>query len=123
MAALQDEVLAVSKPAGIHLDASDLEWWHGVFAGLGDQQKTSTLQDVEAGRPTEVRRTLTAGRARWRCFRLLAQSCVVLLTTVCECLRGLIGGCVRWQGDAPWGAVQRADADQSCGVPHSEAYD
>ena len=54
MAALQAEVLAVSRPAGVHLGEEDLARWRRVFAALGDEMKTSMLQDVEAGRRTEV---------------------------------------------------------------------
>ena len=54
MEALQREVIAVAAPAGVSLGPADVERWQRVFEGLGGAQKTSMLQDVEAGRPTEV---------------------------------------------------------------------
>ncbi|KRE37265.1 hypothetical protein ASG73_11720 [Janibacter sp. Soil728] len=60
MLALRDEVIAVSSPAGVPLDASDAERWDEVLRGLPGAGQTSMLQDVLAGRPTEV--GLFAGR-------------------------------------------------------------
>ena len=54
MERLMDEVVAVSVPAGIALDATDIARWNEVLAALSADGKTSMLQDVEAGRPTEV---------------------------------------------------------------------
>lgn len=58
--ALMDEVIAVGRPEGITLGDADLDQWEAVLAGQPDDGWTSTLQDVEAGRPTEVE--MFAGR-------------------------------------------------------------
>ncbi|UUZ46172.2 2-dehydropantoate 2-reductase [Janibacter limosus] len=60
MIALRDEVIALSSPAGVPLDASDADRWDEVLRGLPGTGQTSMLQDVPAGRPTEV--DLFAGR-------------------------------------------------------------
>lgn len=60
MLALQDEVVAVAHAEGIDLDRADLAAWDQVLAGQPVDGWTSTLQDVEAGRPTEVE--MFAGR-------------------------------------------------------------
>ncbi|HSH42762.1 MAG TPA: 2-dehydropantoate 2-reductase [Arenicellales bacterium] len=54
MDALIGEVIAVSGPAGVPLGQTDLERWYEVLAGQPAAGKTSMLQDVEAGRATEV---------------------------------------------------------------------
>jgi 2-dehydropantoate 2-reductase len=48
------EVVAVSQALGTGLMASDIETWEATLAGLSPDAKTSMLQDVEAGRKTEV---------------------------------------------------------------------
>jgi len=48
------EVIAVAGKAGISLYESDMDEFDKVLARLGPQGKTSMLQDVEAGRKTEV---------------------------------------------------------------------
>lgn len=48
------EVIALSQHAGIDLDEGALEQWYAVFNTLSATGKTSMLQDVEAGRQTEV---------------------------------------------------------------------
>jgi 2-dehydropantoate 2-reductase len=54
MDALMHEVIALSEPAGVNLGVDDLHRWHAVLAGLADDGETSMLQDVRAGRNTEV---------------------------------------------------------------------
>ncbi|HIZ98317.1 MAG TPA: 2-dehydropantoate 2-reductase [Candidatus Janibacter merdipullorum] len=54
MLALRDEVVAVSHPAGVPLGPADCERWDEVLRGLPAEGHTSMLQDVLAGRPTEV---------------------------------------------------------------------
>lgn len=48
------EVIHVAEKAGVALSGEDIENWKKVLAGLGPDGKTSMLQDVEAGRKTEV---------------------------------------------------------------------
>ncbi|MCD8532199.1 MAG: hypothetical protein LRY66_12810, partial [Saccharospirillaceae bacterium] len=47
-------VLALAQAAGIRLGEQDLERWYTVLNTLSPQGKTSMLQDIEAGRRTEV---------------------------------------------------------------------
>jgi 2-dehydropantoate 2-reductase len=54
------EVMILAKVAGVHLAEGDLEDWYSVLYGLGPEGKTSMLQDMEAGRKTEVE--MFAGR-------------------------------------------------------------
>lgn len=54
------EVLAVAEQRGIALREEDLEGWFPVVETLSASGKTSMLQDVEAGRKTEVE--MFAGR-------------------------------------------------------------
>ncbi len=48
------EVIAISEQAGVDLTGEDIERWKTVLTTLGPEGKTSMLQDVEAGRKTEV---------------------------------------------------------------------
>lgn len=48
------EVIEVSKYEYIHLDNEDYEEWLKILNTLSDEGKTSMLQDIEAGRKTEV---------------------------------------------------------------------
>ena len=48
------EVVAISRAEGTGLSEEDIDAWHETLRGLDPQGKTSMLQDVEAGRPTEV---------------------------------------------------------------------
>ncbi|MCB5943376.1 ketopantoate reductase family protein [Acidocella sp. KAb 2-4] len=48
------EVVAVAQRKGIDLREDDIEKIFPIIGTLGPEQKTSMLQDVEAGRPTEV---------------------------------------------------------------------
>jgi 2-dehydropantoate 2-reductase len=54
MSSLMEEVVAVAKKAGVHLTEQDVEAWHPILMDLSPNGKTSMLQDVEAGRKTEV---------------------------------------------------------------------
>ncbi len=54
MRLLMDEVIALAPHAGVSLTAADLEGWGRVLASLAPEGKTSMLQDIEAGRKTEV---------------------------------------------------------------------
>ena len=51
---LMEEVIALAGPAGVDLTMADMEEWERVLARLAPEAKTSMLQDVEAGRKTEV---------------------------------------------------------------------
>ncbi len=48
------EVIAVARALHINLSSDDIPEWRKVLATLGENGKTSMLQDVEAGRKTEV---------------------------------------------------------------------
>ena len=48
------EVIHIAKAEGIKLSDNDTAKWHQVLSGLSPSGKTSMLQDVEAGRKTEV---------------------------------------------------------------------
>ena len=48
------EVVALSEKAGIHLTEEDVEKFWPIINNLSPKGKTSMLQDVEAGRKTEV---------------------------------------------------------------------
>lgn len=54
MNAAMREVIALAAKLGISLSEEDIENWDKVLAGLNPEGKTSMLQDVEAGRKTEV---------------------------------------------------------------------
>jgi 2-dehydropantoate 2-reductase len=54
MEMLMAEVVALAPKAGVDLSDRDMQEWNRVLAGLGPQGKTSMLQDIEAGRKTEV---------------------------------------------------------------------
>ncbi len=54
MDAAMAEVVALSKAKGTGLVDADIRAWRETLAGLGPDKKTSMLQDVEAGRRTEV---------------------------------------------------------------------
>ncbi len=82
------EVLSLAERAGINLTAADIDQYLEIIATLAPEGKTSMLQDVEAGRKTEVESfagTVTAlGRQYgiatpvndllWRMIRTLEQS-------------------------------------------------
>ena len=48
------EVIEISKKAGINLNDDDLNKWLRMVDNLNNENKTSMLQDMEAGRITEV---------------------------------------------------------------------
>ena len=54
MAALQEEVVAVAAAEGVTLTPADVQRWYDVLDGQPAEGRTSMLQDVMAGRPTEV---------------------------------------------------------------------
>ena len=54
MVCAMEEVLALSEREGVGLTRSDIDEWIATLAGLNPEAKTSMVQDVEAGRPTEV---------------------------------------------------------------------
>jgi 2-dehydropantoate 2-reductase len=54
MRMLMEEVIALAKKLSIDLTADDYKEWLSVLAALSPQGKTSMLQDMEAGRKTEV---------------------------------------------------------------------
>lgn len=54
MEALMHEVAVLAKAAGIDLVEKDIDDWYTFLNTLSPQGKTSMLQDIEAGRKTEV---------------------------------------------------------------------
>ncbi|MCG6882037.1 MAG: 2-dehydropantoate 2-reductase [Deltaproteobacteria bacterium] len=54
MKSLMLEVVALAQPAGVDLSEEDMDEWDKVMMTLSKDGKTSMLQDVEAGRKTEV---------------------------------------------------------------------
>ncbi len=54
MKALMLEVISLAQAAGINLGEQDLHDWYPILHSLSPQGKTSMLQDIEAGRKTEV---------------------------------------------------------------------
>jgi len=60
MRSLMEEVVALAPKAGIDLGTGDIDEWEQILSTLSPKGKTSMLQDVEAGRKTEVE--LFAGR-------------------------------------------------------------
>ena len=48
------EVMAIAREVKVNLSEKDIENWYSVLSGLSPEGKTSMLQDVEAGRKTEV---------------------------------------------------------------------
>lgn len=55
-----EEVIAVAVKEGVSLGREDMNEWHGILMGLSPTGKTSMLQDMEAGRKTELE--MFAGR-------------------------------------------------------------
>ncbi|MFB5190940.1 ketopantoate reductase family protein [Alicyclobacillus fastidiosus] len=62
MARAMQEVILISERAGIHLTQADLQAFDAILADLAPDGKTSMLQDIEAGRKTEVE--YLAGKVR-----------------------------------------------------------
>jgi 2-dehydropantoate 2-reductase len=54
MEALMLEVVRVAEPAGVDLREGDIQDWYTALKTLAPEGKTSMLQDIEAGRKTEV---------------------------------------------------------------------
>jgi 2-dehydropantoate 2-reductase len=54
MEALMLEVVNIAEPAGIDLKQSDIQDWYTALNTLAPEGKTSMLQDIQAGRKTEV---------------------------------------------------------------------
>ena len=54
MEALMQEVIVLAERVGVNLVAQDVADWYGFLNTLSPEGKTSMLQDVEAGRKTEV---------------------------------------------------------------------
>ncbi len=54
MEAAMAEVVAVSQATGTGLEGADIKAWYNTLRKLAPEGKTSMLQDVEAGRETEV---------------------------------------------------------------------
>ncbi|MFP4409506.1 MAG: ketopantoate reductase family protein [Spirochaetaceae bacterium] len=48
------EVVAIAEAEGVNLHPNDIEPWFDIVATLSPEGKTSMLQDIEAGRKTEV---------------------------------------------------------------------
>ncbi len=54
MEAAMREVIALAGACGVDLAAADIDEWYTVLHALHPEGKTSMLQDIEAGRETEV---------------------------------------------------------------------
>jgi len=54
MDAAMHEVIGIARAMQVNLSEQDIDAWYKVLETLGDSRKTSMLQDVEAGRKTEV---------------------------------------------------------------------
>jgi 2-dehydropantoate 2-reductase len=54
MKMLMREVIVLAQRVGVNLREQDLAEWHEVLKTLSPKGKTSMLQDIEAGRKTEV---------------------------------------------------------------------
>jgi 2-dehydropantoate 2-reductase len=54
MEAAMREALELAWLEGINLDEKDIEEWYGFLSSLSPNGKTSMLQDIEAGRKTEM---------------------------------------------------------------------
>jgi 2-dehydropantoate 2-reductase len=54
METLMREVIALAQAEGVNLTEQDIASWYPVLQTLSPQGQTSTLQDIEAGRKTEI---------------------------------------------------------------------
>lgn len=61
MESLMREAIALARAEGVDLREDDIAAWYAFLNTLSPQGKTSMLQDLEAGRPTEVE--IFAGKA------------------------------------------------------------
>ena len=48
------EVITLAQASGVALNSGDITAWYRVLQGMAPAGKTSMLQDLEAGRKTEV---------------------------------------------------------------------
>lgn len=54
MRSLMQEVITLARASDVNLSEADIEDWCDILQTLSPDGKTSMLQDIEAGRPTEV---------------------------------------------------------------------
>jgi 2-dehydropantoate 2-reductase len=54
MRSLMQEVITLARASDVDLSEADIEDWQAILQTLSPEGKTSMLQDIEAGRPTEV---------------------------------------------------------------------
>lgn len=54
MQTLMQEVITLARASDVNLSETDIEDWHNILQTLSPTGKTSMLQDIEAGRKTEV---------------------------------------------------------------------
>jgi 2-dehydropantoate 2-reductase len=54
MDALMREALGLAQAVGVDLKQQDLEDWYHILSEMSPQGKTSMLQDIQAGRKTEI---------------------------------------------------------------------
>lgn len=54
MEAAMSEVITLAQPENVNLTSRDIHDWYPVLNTLHPEGKTSMLQDIDAGRPTEV---------------------------------------------------------------------
>ena len=54
MESLMREVIVLAQAVGVNLNEQDLDEWYNVLKTLSPTGKTSMLQDIEAGRKTEI---------------------------------------------------------------------
>jgi len=54
MESLMQEVISIAEVVDVDLTSQDIKDWYSILAQLSPEGKTSMLQDIEAGRQTEV---------------------------------------------------------------------
>ena len=54
MKALMHEVIAIAQHIGVNLVEKDIDDWNAFLQTISPKGKTSMLQDIEAGRKTEI---------------------------------------------------------------------
>jgi 2-dehydropantoate 2-reductase len=93
MDAAMVEAIALARAAGIDLVEQDIADWHAILATLAPQGKTSMLQDVDAGRKTEVElfggKAVELGRAYG--IPTPVNETLLRIIRVLECSGGLCG--------------------------------